>query len=205
MSELSSIVLATLSAEIQSAMDLAVRQAFQAGFELGQAEANETLAKMAVPVRQLSQLLGEADNPIKSAEPIESSVEQDSADDQGASDVTEAELRTYEYGKIGKTVKEVMRSAPRQGLLIADIVSRSFHDHQVEIGSVSAREALKRLKKGGDVICRDRRRWVATEKLRGAKVTNENEALNGNSVSAPSRGEGIRPSPHGQQALGLTG
>lgn len=97
---------------------------------------------------------------------------------------------TFAYGAIGRAVRQIMRDAPRQGLLIGDIVTRAQHDMNLDISARMAREALKRLKKSGDVECRNRQRWVATDKFRSANDANGNGALNGNPASAPIAGEG---------------
>ena len=95
-----------------------------------------------------------------------------------------------------------MTEAPRQGLLIGDIVSRARRDKGLDITARMAREALKRLKKSDDVECRNRSRWIATANLRGAKDANENGAPNGNAASAPIASEGWNPSLFRQGALG---
>lgn len=114
----------------------------------------------------------------------------------------EEERPTLAYGAIGRVVREIMTEAPRQGLLIGDIVSRARHDKGLDITARMAREALKRLKKSEDVECRNRSRWVATDKLRGAKDANENGAPNGYAASAPIASEGWKPSLFRQEALG---
>jgi len=73
-------------------------------------------------------------------------------------------------------------------LLITDIVSRAERDWKTPVTSSQARTALRRMKDDDDVICKDRRKWLATDKLRGA-APNENGAPATLPLSAPETGE----------------
>lgn len=96
---------------------------------------------------------------------------------------------SFAYGTIGNAIRDIMKESPRNGLLIGDIVSQANRIKELPITPRMAREALKRMKKNELVECRDRRRWMATEKLRGEKATNEIGAHDGDTASAPSARE----------------
>lgn len=84
--------------------------------------------------------------------------------------------RTHGYGAISSTLMTIMREAPKQGLLIADVYGRA-NNTGTKMTVRQVREGLKRLKASDLVVCRNRRKWVATPKLR--ETANEKGAPEG--------------------------
>src|SRR5947209_7318850 len=64
------------------------------------------------------------------------------------------EKPSYGYGVIAKVVRDVMIDSPRNGLLITDILSRAERDFHTPMTAGMARNALRRMKQNGEVVCK---------------------------------------------------